>query len=76
MPRDRLHDSPSITLNMMLTDINSVRWQERVKTGQAVINGVSIANLSQSLKWARELSDARTERTVVAIKEVIRNKGH
>ncbi len=76
MPRDGLHDSPGIALNMMLTDINSVRWQERVKTDQAVINGVSLADLSQSLEWAREISDARAERTVAIIEEAIRNGGH
>ncbi len=76
MPRDGLHDSPGIALNMMLTDINSVRWQERVKTDQAVINGVSLADLSQSLEWAREISDARAERTAAIIEEAIRNGGH
>ncbi len=29
MPDDGLHDSPGITLNMMLTDPNSVRWDAR-----------------------------------------------
>ena len=76
MPRDGLHDSPGIALNMMLTDINSVRWAERVKTDQAMINGVSLANLSQSLEWAREISDARSERTAAIIKEAIKNGGH
>ena len=75
MPRDGLHDSPGIGLNMMLTDINSVRWEERVKTDQAVINGVSLADLSQSLEWAREISEARSERTAAIIKEAIRNAG-
>ena len=44
MPDDGLHDSPGITLNMMLTDPKSVRWEERVKAGKATINGVSIAD--------------------------------
>ncbi len=59
-PRDGLHDSPGITLNMMLDDPSSVRWDARVKTGQAVINGFSIADLGKSLELAREIADART----------------
>ena len=47
MPDDGLHDSPGITLNMMLTDPKSVRWDERVKAGKATINGVSIADKDQ-----------------------------
>ena len=76
MPRDGLHDGAGIALNMMLTDINSVRWQERVKTDQAMINGVSLADLNQSLEWAREISDARSERTAKIIEEAIKNGGN
>jgi creatinine amidohydrolase len=67
-PRDGLHDSPGITLNMMLDDINSVRWHERVETSQAVINGVDISNLTQSLAWAEEIAAARSERTADLIR--------
>lgn len=66
-PSDGLHDSPGITLNMMLTDLSSVRWAERVKTRQAHINGVSIADLPTSLEWARQIVEARANRTVEAI---------
>jgi creatinine amidohydrolase len=71
MPSDGLHDDPNITLNMMLDDPNSVRWQARVATGQAVINGVDISNLSQSLAWAEEIADARTARTAKIIQDRI-----
>jgi creatinine amidohydrolase/Fe(II)-dependent formamide hydrolase-like protein len=71
MPSDGIHDSPGITLNMMLDDINSVRWPERAKTGQAVINGVSIADLRQSLEWAKAVADARNARTAVLIRDRI-----
>ncbi|MYH48437.1 MAG: hypothetical protein F4151_02620 [Gammaproteobacteria bacterium] len=74
MPRDGLHDSPGITFNMMLDDPASVRWAERVKAGQAVINGVSIADLGKSLEIARQIADARTERTARLIEERIRNR--
>ena len=71
MPREGLHDSPGITLNMMLDDPNSVRWAQRVKTGQAVINGVSIADLPRSLELARAISDARAKRTANVIRDRI-----
>ena len=48
MPDDGLHDSPGITLNMLLTDPNSVRWEARVKAKKATINGVDISNLNRS----------------------------
>ena len=71
MPNDGIHDGAAITLNMMLTDPSSVRWSERVKTGQAIINGVSIADLGESLKLAKAVSDARAERTAEVIKQRI-----
>jgi len=74
MPNDGIHDSPGITLNMMLDDINSVRWAERVEAGQAVINGVSIADLEQSLELARKISEARASWTADLIRERIRSR--
>jgi creatinine amidohydrolase/Fe(II)-dependent formamide hydrolase-like protein len=70
-PSDGLHDSPGITLNMMLDDPSSVRWAERVKTRQAVIDGVDISDLAQALRWAEEIADARSERTADLIRERI-----
>ena len=69
MPDDGLHDSPGITLNMMLTDPESVRYSARVKAKKATINGVDISNLKRSLEWARAISDARAARTVDIIKK-------
>ena len=69
MPNDGIHDSPGITLNMMLDDINSVRWAERVETGQAIINGVSIADLERSLELAGKISEARASWTADLIRE-------
>ncbi|MCH7825026.1 MAG: creatininase family protein, partial [Acidobacteria bacterium] len=76
MPSDGLHDGAAITLNMMLTDPSSVRWAERVKTGQAVINGFSIADLGRSLELAKLVSDARAERTAEVIKRRIEEREH
>jgi len=74
MPDDGLHDSPGITLNMMLTDPNSVRWDARVKAKKATINGVDISNLKRSREWARAIVDARATRTVELIKQAIAEK--
>ena len=43
-------------------------------TGQAVINGVSIADLERTLELARMISDARSERTANIIRERIANR--
>ena len=48
MKGDNLHDDPGITMNMMVTDPESVRWEGRVKAGKATINGVSIADKAKA----------------------------
>ena len=75
MPDDGLHDGAAITLNMMLDDPRSVRWAERVATRQAVINGVSIADLGTALERAKQVSDARAARTAAVIRERIAATG-
>ena len=74
MTSDALHDNPTITLNMMLDDPASVRWTARVKAGQAVIDGFSIADLGKSLELGRQIADARAERTAKLIKERIASR--
>ena len=74
MPSDGLHDGAGITLNMMLDDPRSVRWAERVATRQAVINGVSIADLGRSLELGKLVSDARAQRTADVIRERIASR--
>lgn len=74
MPDDGLHDSPGITLNMLLTDPDSVRWEARVKAKKATINGVDISNLNRSREWARAIVEARATRTVELIKQAIAEK--
>jgi creatinine amidohydrolase/Fe(II)-dependent formamide hydrolase-like protein len=75
MPDDGLHDNAAITLNMMLDDPRSVRWAERVATRQAVINGVSIADLGHALALAKRVSDARATRTADVIRTRIAERG-
>ena len=72
---DGLHDDPGITMNMMITDPNSVRWEQRVKAGKATINGVSIADKTKTLETARKIVDMRAASTVAAINKAIANKG-
>ena len=74
-PRDGLHDDPGITMNMMVTDPNSVRWEARVKAGLATINGVSIADKAKALEIGKKIVDMRATNTAAAIKAAIANKG-
>jgi creatinine amidohydrolase/Fe(II)-dependent formamide hydrolase-like protein len=71
MAGDNLHDDPGITLNMLITDPKSVRWEQRVKAGKATINGVSIADRAKSLELAKKIVDMRATNTVEAIKKAI-----
>jgi creatinine amidohydrolase/Fe(II)-dependent formamide hydrolase-like protein len=71
---DGLHDDAVITLNMMLADPKSVRWEQRVKANKATINGVSIADREKSLAIARKIVEFRANVTAEAIKKAIANK--
>ena len=68
-PGDGLHDDPTITLNMMASDPASVRWRQRIATGQATIDGFSLEDLERSLMLGREISEARAARTADLIRE-------
>jgi creatinine amidohydrolase len=72
---DGLHDDPIITMNMMMADPNSVRWEQRVKAGKATINGVSIADKAKALEIGKRIVEFRADVTVTKIKEAIANKG-
>lgn len=72
---DGLHDDPVITLNMLIDDPKSVRYDERVRAGLASIDGVSIVNRAQAEAWGREIVDFRATFTADAIKAAIANKG-
>ena len=68
---DGLHDDPAITLNMLIADPNSVRWDQRVKTKQATIDGVSIADKQKSLDIAKKIVEMRAKVTVDAIQKAM-----
>jgi creatinine amidohydrolase len=69
-----LHDDPVITLNMMAADLNSVRWEQRVKAGKASIDGVSIADKDKALALGRKIVEMRANVTVDAIRKAIASK--
>ena len=73
-PSDSLHDDPGITLNMFITDPNSVRYEPRVKAGKATINGVSIADKAKNLEIAKKIVDMRATNTVAAIKKALADR--
>lgn len=69
--KDNLHDDPGIAMNMMVTDPNSVRWEQRVKANKATINGVSIADKAKALETGKKIVDMRATNTIEAIKKAI-----
>lgn len=71
---DGMHDDPGITMNMMVTDVNAVRWEQRVTAGKATINGVSIADKSKALEIGRKIVEMRATTTVAAIQKAIARK--
>jgi creatinine amidohydrolase len=75
MKSDNLHDDPGITMNMMVTDPQAVRWQGRVKAGKATINGVSIADKAKAVEIGKKIVEMRATNTVAAIRKAIANKG-
>ena len=72
---DNLHDDPIITLNMFITDPNSVRYDARVKAGKATINGVSVADKAKNLALAKQIVEFRAAYTVDAINKAIAARG-
>jgi len=71
MASDNLHDDPGITMNMFVTDPQSVRWEARVKAGKATINGVSIADKAQTLETGKKIVEMRATNTAAAIRKAI-----
>jgi creatinine amidohydrolase len=70
-PRDGIHDDPAITMNMMVADPQTVRWEQRVKLNKATIDGVSIADKKKALEIGRKIVEKRASLTADAIKRAI-----
>jgi creatinine amidohydrolase len=75
-PRDGLHDDPAITMNMLVADPATVRWDQRVKAGKASIDGVSIADKERALEIGRRIVDFRAAATAEAIRQAISSNKH
>lgn len=72
---DGLHDDPAISLNMFITDPNSIRYEPRVKAGKATIDGVSLADKAKATAQAKMIVEFRATKTVAAIQKAIASKG-
>jgi creatinine amidohydrolase len=72
---DNLHDEPFYTFNMMIAELEAVRWSQRVNAGTATIDGVSIADKEKALEIAKKVVDFRATTAVNAIKKAIASKG-
>jgi hypothetical protein len=72
---DGLHDDPVITLNMLVDDPKSVRYDERVKAGKATIDGFSLADRRKALELGREIVGFRAQVAADAIRKAIANGG-
>jgi creatinine amidohydrolase/Fe(II)-dependent formamide hydrolase-like protein len=72
---DNMHDDPIITLNMFIDDPNSVRYDARLKSGKATINGVDLSDRKKATEWAKEIVNFRADWTIKYINETIKNKG-
>jgi len=74
--KDGVHDDPDVEFQLIsLQELESVRWQERVKAGKAVIEGVSVASLPKAREWGGKLIDYRAGVTVEAINKATAARG-
>ncbi len=66
---DGIHDFYWATAMQMVTDPETVRYEQRVKAGKAMINGVSISPLETSVEIGRKMLQFRVKSTAAAIRE-------
>jgi len=62
-----LHEELAIDATMSLVDPQSIRFQQRVKAGQAEINGVKFESLAWLQDVGRKVADLRVKITIDAI---------
>ncbi len=68
---DRLHEDYGIDALMALEDPETIRFEQRVKAGRAIINGVPLEPLSRLLDHGRQFLELRTRLTVAGIKKAM-----
>jgi hypothetical protein len=62
-----LHEELGIDATMALADPQSIRYEQRVKAGEAEINGVKFESLAWLQDLGRKVADVRVTATVNAI---------
>ncbi len=68
---DGLHEDYGIDALMALEDPETIRFEQRVKAGRAIINGVPLEPLSTLLEHGRQFLDLRTRLTIAGIKKAM-----
>jgi len=68
---DAIHEDYSIDALMMLEDPTTVRYDQRVKAGRAIINGVSLQPKEKVLEHGRQFLDLRARLTVEGIRKAL-----
>ena len=68
---DGLHEDYGIDALMALEDPETIRFEQRVKSGRAIINGVPLEPLSTLLEHGQQFLDLRTRLTVAGIKKAM-----
>ena len=68
---DGNHDDIWVTAMMMVTDPEQVRFAQRVDTGLASINGVSIVPMEETVELGRKMVEFRAGFTANAIRRIL-----
>lgn len=69
--REGLHDDIYVTAMMMATDLESVRYTQRVERGLASINGVDISDAEATAELGRQMIAYRARHAAEAIKAAL-----
>ena len=68
---DGLHEDYGIDALMALQDPETIRWQQRVDSGRAIINGIPLEPLETLLDHGQQLLELRTRLTVAGIDKAL-----
>jgi len=71
---DGHHDDIWVTAMMMVTDVESVRYQQRMTADLASINGVDISSLDDAIELGRKMVAVRAAYTADVIRAAIAKK--
>lgn len=72
--RDGHHDDMWVTAMMMVTDPESVRYQQRMEADLASINGFDISDLEKTVELGRKMVEFRAKSAATAIRDAIAGK--